>query len=198
MLQAGSVVKPIRETPTAVKKEISSILGYFQEHHRLRDVKYLPKNFKLTQMPQVFGFKFINANIGRIGEKFFSEELTKNGELLSIQGYDYFVGFSESYQQNDPLPSAPVRVSYSPENRDLTITGQGKELYRQNIGKLVKGLLQDTEAGITPAREQRRFMDQNEHLQILYVFKQINGVKDGATGELSLNYLDFYLFIKLK
>ncbi|MCL6589330.1 MAG: DUF4153 domain-containing protein [Firmicutes bacterium] len=198
MLQAGMIIKPLRQLPQAAQKEISSILVYFQRYHGFRELKYLPKNFELKQMPQVFGFACQNEDFPRTGGKFISQDFTNNGVVLNIQDYDYFIGFTDSKPSLQPPQGGPILVSYSPQSRDLTVRSGGKELYRQNTGKLAEKLLKSSEEGAPLPPEKMRLLDQNEQLQALYVFKQINGGRNSETNELTIDYLEFYLFIRLK
>ena len=45
------------------KEEISMILNYFNTNHSLENVKYLPEDFKINNMEEVFGFSYIEKNI---------------------------------------------------------------------------------------------------------------------------------------
>ena len=39
-------------------------------------------------------------------------------------------------------------------------------------------------------------MDQNEHLNVRYLFKHVQGWKDPSDNEFELDWAEFYLFIK--
>jgi hypothetical protein len=198
MLQAGIIVKPAKELPRASQKEISSILDYFGRNHRFSELKYLPPNFKLTQMPEIFGFEYQNGDIRRMGEKFFSQDFSNNGIVLDIRDYDYFVGFTDSNPSFESPRGEPVQISYSPQSRELIIRNGGKDLYRRNIGTIAAKLLRNSETGVPLPPEKMRVPDQNGQIQVLYIFKQIHGGQNSVTDELTVDYLEFYLFIKVK
>jgi len=42
------------------------------------------------------------------------------------------------------------------------------------------------------------FLDRRGNLQVLYIFKHIDGMEDKSTGEVTIDYLDFYLFVSLE
>ena len=56
MIRDNSIVKSDQDISAADKKEMGQILSYFYQFHTLNDIKYLPKEFKLSQMNDVFGF----------------------------------------------------------------------------------------------------------------------------------------------
>ena len=58
MIVNGKIIKAPSSVSDNDKKQISQILQYFDSKSGLSDVKYLPKNFALMDMENVFGFSY--------------------------------------------------------------------------------------------------------------------------------------------
>ena len=55
MLVNGEI-KDNANIPKGDQHSISSILSYFENNHSLKEVKFLPEDFSMTQMEDTFGF----------------------------------------------------------------------------------------------------------------------------------------------
>ncbi|MGB4290603.1 MAG: hypothetical protein WBK24_06750, partial [Dethiobacteria bacterium] len=62
-----------------------------------------------------------------------------------------------------------------------------KNLYRDNPEK-GKGLY---------SKDEMSHLDKTEDLELLYVFTQFGGWVKGASDEINMDYMTFYLFVKL-
>lgn len=91
------------------KAKISSILYYFQDRQGFDKLKYLPKDFNMTQMTEVFGFEAEGSYIPRNVSFYFRAPFNTP---IDIKGYDYFIS-SNTYNLNTENANiASVRFEY--------------------------------------------------------------------------------------
>lgn len=199
MIHHGSITKSDRPLTIAAKREISSVILYFEKNHRLCDLKYLPEDFKLNQMNDVFGPGFNNnifADSSRISAKKYYYE-TNDTPWSNIREYDFFIDLSHSYlRKKDSITLGAMEILYSDSDRNLRIMLRGKEVYHENVRDLALKLLQDNKPETKPVRKKLTYTDRNESIKVHYIFKQINGTEDLLSGEVELDNFEFYLFIK--
>lgn len=202
MIQNGSSIKPNYELPESTKREIRSILSYFRDYHSFRDVKYLPKDFNLHQMKRVFGFKLNDDTSNRHNDQDPDESpiyyiLLDDTRLFNIQGFDYFVKVSNTNGYGKDKDSVgPTGVVYSNVDHIVTIKLEGKEVYHKNMKDLVTKLYKKHRQEFHPSKKNLTYRDQNENIQVYYIFTNFNGTEDKVTNEVTLHSVDFYLFIK--
>jgi hypothetical protein len=200
MIHQDSIIKPNRPLTIAAKREISSVLLYFDRYHSLHDVKYLPEDFKLNQMNDVFGTGFnheIFTDSGRENSTKYYNELN-DIPWSDIHGYDYFVDLSNRYLAKNSVNVGSMEIFYPDQSRNVTIILRGKEVYRKNVRDLALTLLRQYKPETKPVRKKMTYTDQNQNIKIHYIFKQISGTEDMLTGEIKLDYTEFYLLIKVK
>ena len=200
MIHQGSITKPNRPLARATKREISSVLLYFHRYHSLRDVKYLPGNFKLNQMNDVFGAGFDHEIFSDSRRDNLKNYYYKTNDIpwADIHGYDYFVDLSNrNLIKNGSITMGSMGILYSEQDWNVKIKFRGKEVYRKNVRDMAGKLLQQNKPDTKPVQKRLTVTDQNRNIKIQYIFKQINGAEDLLTGELELSYCEFYLFIKV-
>ena len=56
LIQDGKIVKPAAGLPEITRREISSIILYFDRYHGVDRLRALPDGFKTDQMETLFGF----------------------------------------------------------------------------------------------------------------------------------------------
>ena len=62
MIKDNSLIKAPEDISYDDKGEINFILDYFNRNHSLKEVKYLPENFKIDDMQTCFGFPYTEKN----------------------------------------------------------------------------------------------------------------------------------------
>lgn len=88
---AGEDIRPEGNLESSVKNQIIDIVSYMDKRNRLEDLKYLPKEFKLSEesFTRVFGFSNRIENTSYLGYSY-SDGIVEDGELgfnLDIEGY---------------------------------------------------------------------------------------------------------------
>lgn len=194
MIRDDLVVKPERQLPKAAKAELVSVLSYFERFHSLAELKYLPQGFKLSQMPKIFGFEVKQEDLNHRDYKaYFNYEFPDN-QLVNIAGFDYFVNIPHSDITKTEL-GKKMTITYTLETDILKVLVRGKEIYSQKVSDLITPLLNKETA---PNQTSLSFPDENNQLKVLYVCNSISGQKNPFTEENEINYLNFFVFIKLK
>jgi hypothetical protein len=198
MIHNGSITKPDHGLPESTKREIRSILSYFRSYHSFRAVKCLPRDFEADQMMKVFGFKLFNKGAGGDSDETpMNYFLVDDTRLFNIQGFDYFVSVSNTNgYRKDKSSAEPAEVLYSHEDHYLTITMEGKEVYHKSIKDLTLKLYKEYRQVTPTSKKDITYLDQNDKIKVLYIFKQISGTFDKVSGEVSLDSVSFNLFIK--
>lgn len=194
MIDGNSIVKPVRPIPNRAKMEIVSILSYFEKSHSLKDLKILPAGFKLNQIQEVFGFEINKNDLKHHDFKSYFNYEFLNNRMIKVAGYDYFVNISHS-DINKTIPGEDLKVSYSTETNIFTITVKGAEIYSRKVYDLITPLINEDTAS---KQDGLTSLDEDKRLKVFYVFNNVSGQKNPISEEIEINYLDFYVFIKLK
>ena len=193
MILDNSIVKPERPLPKVAKAELISILSYFQRFHNLNELKYLPQGFKLSQTQKIFGFKVTKEDLNyRKIASFFHYDFPEN-QPVDIGDYDYFINIPHS--DITKATQEKIQMNYTIETGIFKVWSRDREVYSRKvsdlIAPLINGATQSQKVGLT-------FTDENDQLKVLYVCNNLSGEKNQVTGEIEINYLNFFAFIKLK
>lgn len=197
MFQKGKIIRPSRPIATKEKAQIIGILSYFKYSHSLKDVKYLPDNFKLSEMPRVLGFKVSPDDIvDRNGQSYFNYQFlnSQNNQLTHIEGFDYFIANTQS----DIIKADTVkklRITYTLKTGELEIRDHDREIYLKKVSALV---IPFCKKGTPPGGEPVTYLDDTAKVKVFYQFNTFSGQRDAITDVININYLDFVAFIKLK
>ncbi|WP_083238718.1 DUF4153 domain-containing protein [Caloranaerobacter ferrireducens] len=195
MIRNGSVIKPNQDLSETDKKEISEIILYFNRYHNLRDLKYLPQDFKISQMKNVFGFQLYKGNRG--DKKYFNHYALEDGEILNIKGFDYFTYISSNKFTNTNTSKEDFYILYTSQKRELKIFKQGELIYSRNVEDLAKELHKKYGERDQIKMNEMVVAEQNEKVKVLYVFKYIHGFEDRAIDKVNVDSFGFYIFTKL-
>lgn len=193
MLQKGQIVKAPASLSKADKKSLSSIIYYFDRYHGLEQLPYLPPDFKIGDMKDTFGF---SLDIYGGKEQFFAYYL--EGELfLPIQDYDYFYSFHFPKEEKASY-EGPLTITYDPQSHLLQVSSQGQLLYEKDLDQIGLTLHAKNQGQGEVSQGELSFTEEKENLRLHYVFKHLSGWEDQDTGEVTIDFLEFYIFIKVK
>jgi hypothetical protein len=176
MIDNNKIVKANKMISEADKIEISQIISYFQDKHSLSDVKRLPKDFKIDNMENVFGFAYEYPKYIGEKERYFSYFAGMPGVPIDIKGYDYLFDFRNYYPQST-IKTGDIEVKYNLESPDckLQVIYRNQEIYSKSMVDLVQ-LLRSKNLGnvkeINPA--EMTFTDENNRLSIKFVIISIS------------------------
>lgn len=197
MLSGGTISAAPADISQADRKDITSILYYFMDKHSLKDVKYLPDNFKIEDMQKVLGFPPESA-IYQPGE-YVNIAADRSGNAIDISGYQYLIDVPGLYGKTGA--SGDISVVYNSDNQDIIIKYKGVSVYEKGLDAFVKGLT-DKYAGSQKANaipiEEMTFTDENNRADVKFIFLNISASRDSSAGETKVNGLDFYVLVRIK
>ncbi len=193
----GNKIIPSTTVSQKEQVEVSQILSYFDRMYSLQDVHYVPSDFTINQMEEIFGFP--QQSPYAFSNNYFYYHAIGNPTIISIQDYDYFIGFQNYYSStlsknilND------VEVTYQPQEKVLTIIQNNKELYHTSLNKWGTQLYQKYGTDKTEITTQdMTFYDENENIKISFVLSDIHG-EVMKNNEIIINDINFYILINIK
>lgn len=181
------------------KADITSILDYFNRNHNLNEVKHLPADFNMEDMPKVFGFPYESPIYEHTdGYYYFSRNLQEGA--LDIRGYDYLFDTRYLINRNNN-PAGELSAVYDYENSKVKISMGGKDIYTRDFTNFVKGLIdkhgiQQGENNLS--EEEMSFEEENDKVKVKVIFLSISGRKNSINQNLENKNFDFYLMVKIK
>jgi len=196
MISDGDIASPSEDLPPEDKREISAIIRYFDRYHNLNDLKYLPDGFATHQMEELFGFEYNYDLRDSNAREYFHYYLQENNMPIEIGDYDYFADFSIYKHADMDSIAGPLSISYSADTKELLVLEKGQNIYHADLSEIITQLHGSLEDKKSMTAGQMSYSDDSQNVKVLYVFKSINGWKDGLTSELEIQSMDFYLFIK--
>ena len=184
MLQDKKIVKA-SSISEKDKNEISSIISYFNSNHSLKDVKYLPKDFKMDDMEKTFGFQY-SPNFSP--QNCFYFNIMQTGEPIEISGYNYM--FDSRYRYDEKESNLPFSISYDYNSNILKIYQNKDVLYTKDMNEFSKKLidkygLRGKGEGINP--NEMCFEDENSKVKVKIQIINISGTKDPSTRNIKTN-----------
>lgn len=199
MIKDGKIVKPESEISNGDKREITEIIHYFSNNHKLKDIKYLPPNFITEDMPEVFGFKYEYGYRQSDWNQYFSYYAEIDSKPLEIGGYSYLFDI----RGNQPLKSTSdnkLEVKLDNETYQIKVMSGNKELYNKNLSDFVKKIydIYGTNNSKTIKPEDMVFVDENQNIKVKYVFRNMYGNIDETTKEIKINNMEFLMLVDIK
>lgn len=201
MISNDKIIKPSSAIAKTDREEISSILLYFQNNHDLEDLKYLPKDFKISQIEDVFGFKLEQEYWGGSKDRYFNYSIAEDGGFLDIKNYDYFADYTSYRAIRAKNTDDPISISYSEANRTLEILENGNVIYTGNIDDIASTIHEKIRENNADKHEvsieEMTYIDDTPYMEVLYVFNNIAGMESADT-KTTIHPPMFYIFVKIK
>lgn len=180
------------------QNEINNIIEYFNRNHNIDDIKYLPREFKLKDMLEIFGFEFQRRYMREWQEReYFNIQLPEENFSLDISEYEYFNEYSYwSHKNQSRKLGEHYTIIYDPRtDNNFKITQNERIVYTKNIIEFLKEM--DIQENKEYLVSDLTFIDENEEVRIKIVFKNIRGYSNKFNDELIINGADFYVFLKI-
>lgn len=198
MVKNNTIVKSNLTVSDTDKKEISAILTYFFNIHSLKDVKYLPDNFTLDRMENVFGFSNWQSGNTNLGNVYFSYNAKIPNKPIDIKDYDFLYDFG-NYQQQMSIKEGNLEVKYDFQGKKLLVINAGKTIFNASLENYVKQLHDKYKTVNTNdiSREEMTFTDGNNMVKLKIVMYNIYGTEDKSTGKINIDGINFYALIKI-
>lgn len=200
MIRDHKIVKAGISIPEEDKKEISRILSYFSKSHKLSDIRYLPKDFKIDDMQNLFGFSYADDfNYRPEDSEYFAYSTDAASSPIDIKGYDFLFTI-RSYSPRATQPDNGLEATYDNKSYEIKITAEGSEIYRNSLQGFVEQFHKNLQSAAVqnPSPEEAAWIDENENVKIKIVLQNINGREDRTSGKLVIDSVDFQVLVHLK
>jgi hypothetical protein len=189
IVENGRISKIPREVSPEDRKEIGNIISYFNQYKKLGALNSLPQDFKIEQMKTTFGFTVTGEN-----GVHFRHTTKEQNDVMDIRGFDYFLQLP-SVDITKQKADSPISVSYMGKNREVKIMNMDQVIYVGNINDIAIKIHNANKGTESLKNEEMRFIDQNEMVKVVYVFKGIAGMDEDET--ISIREANVSLLIKL-
>ena len=199
MIKDNTIIKPSSTIKAEDKKEINAILRYFNNSHSLKNVKYLPKDFKLAEAKNLFGFEYEEDYYGPQDNVYFSYSLNFVSSPHIISGFDYLFNFR--YPGNTQNQSnQKVKAEFNRESQEFMLKYNGIEIYKRSLSDFAEELYEKygttSDKTITP--EEMTFIDENKDVKIKFLFINIYGNRNTTENETTIENMDFDVLFDIK
>ncbi|MBM7613806.1 DUF4153 domain-containing protein [Alkaliphilus hydrothermalis] len=200
MLQQDGII-PEKNAPQEVISEVSEIVHYFKEYHSLKDLNYVPDDFDLETMEQVFGFQFNRHQDGRYNyPQYHHYDLGDSSNLYIIKEFDYFIPLEYYSHRNKGLnfDQDNLSIEYKESKNEISISYKGEVIYTKNIEDLAVNIHQTNSNKKPSTAEELSFNDENHKVKVFFGFKRFMLVENKKTAEFGMESFDMYFFVKIK
>jgi len=198
MLEEGKIIRADRDLSDDSKAQISMILDYFDKNHSLKEVKYIPEDFKMEEMNEVFGFPFTYAKEGGEEEYFHYDSYGKRA-VIDVKEYDYLIEMENIVRNQESAQG--LQGNYDVEKHLFQLKEDGTVIYQKDLEEyFVKlhekygNLLPEKWSSIDP--EEMIFTDENETVKVQFVFRYIGGLRQG--DRIEMKDANFCVLVKIK
>ncbi|SET64703.1 protein of unknown function [Natronincola peptidivorans] len=195
----SGIQEPEKELVEADKKEINSIIMYFNNNYDLHDIRYLPEDFQLDDMDDLFGFPFMGGGRGDFrNNEYFAYYLDNRSIVIDIRSFDYFAEYISYQQENLQSMDDNYSISHN-ENHEFVIKHNEEVIYQKDLRTVVADLHQKSPTQRNNlSQEEMTFTDENEKAQIYIIFRNIHGFKNMADDTFTIDGMEHYVFVKIK
>ncbi|MHC1719506.1 MAG: DUF4153 domain-containing protein [Clostridiaceae bacterium] len=192
-----SAIKPSANVPAEDKAQISSIIEYFSSNHKFSDTKFLPGDFQINHMKDVFGFEFEVAPYPYGGYYYYSRDNSETS--LNISGYDYFID-SRLMNMDKSKGSAGFSGTYDYGTSVLKLYYDKEKIYEENLNiisnKIVDKYGTNLSNGMIPASDMD-YEAETDKYKIKIMFMSISGSSYTENASTAKG-LEFYVLIRTK
>lgn len=203
MLKEGQILQPSSNVPENDRNEVSRILDYFNKNHSLKDVRYLPEDFKIDNMKDILGFQYEDG--GYAAHNIFFFRVDNNAAPIEISGYDYLFDMRRFNNQNADN-SGGIDIKYDRGSGMMSITEDGADIYTKSLNEFVRELVDKYGSGQDTAMGKEKilsysdmaFYDENEKAKVKIQFTYISGDLNVQAGNKEPYNMEFFVLVKKK
>ena len=198
IVEDNTIIQNNKDISAEDQQQIQAIIRYFNNNHKLNNLKYLPADFKLTETKQLFGFSYQDRYTPE-SPKYFTYFLENQKRAIQIKDYDYLFHIYNNVTQIESNDAA-LSIKINDLDKKIIITKEGEEIYnrslvpilndihRKNKGKSIEELNQ----------EDLSYIDLKENFKVKYIFLSFqHSVENNETNTSNLNHLNFFLLIDI-
>ncbi|AJA48456.1 hypothetical protein CPAST_c23860 [Clostridium pasteurianum DSM 525 = ATCC 6013] len=197
MITEYNTVKPASSISKNDILDLTSIIYYFNNNHKLTDLNYIPEKFGIDNIEDVFGFKpdyYVPGNdINNI-----SYTLNGNEIVFPIGEYEYFIEYNNYIVKDNSIKikDRDITITYNRNDSELKIIKKSEQVYKIYINDIVHRINEKNRGKDISSIDDMTFMDENNKIKIKLIFKNIYGtINDDKIQSLETN---FYTFISIK
>lgn len=197
MIDDGNIVKN-NDIDKNDKKEINNILTYFDNTHKLSDIRLLDDGFKTGDTESVFGFKFAYYNEYQEEKRFYYGQEDTNTSI-DIKGYDYLVKMNSWFEKSIEIDDLNFKMV---NKENIVIRKQNKELISIDLVNIVEEnyeTIKEFNKGFeeNETKEMTPYYFENENIKGEIRLRSIGG-EVSTSGEIIIEDIDLLMFINYK
>lgn len=152
---------------------ISSILNYLQARDSLEDLDFLPQNFNIDDMEEVFGFGYRSPIVGEYVD--YASLGLKSNLIIDIGGYDSYLDVgSYSFSQ---AKIDGVTVDFDQSSGSLKISREDKLLYEGDLFQIGMDLYESSKVedptSLDLDLDQLSYFHESEDIKFKLVFNRL-------------------------
>ncbi|MBC7766128.1 MAG: DUF4153 domain-containing protein [Hyphomonadaceae bacterium] len=205
MIENGVVVNKQASIDEQDKLEISGVIDYFDRTHKGNGLKYLPANFKKSQMKEVFGFEFKNGYYDENGDRNrhfnYNNEMMSENQTVQVTGYDYLLKVSLYQSDNNPNKTlfTDNQFAVKRENNVVILLQNQQELIRYDYSNDIKKLtdLYGSDSHKIP-ENLFVFNAENDKVKVKIILKDMSGLLATEQEGVVVEYLNASVLLKIK
>ncbi|MDA3845853.1 MAG: DUF4153 domain-containing protein, partial [Vallitaleaceae bacterium] len=177
MLDNG-VITPIDNLDEATRSNMSSILSYLETENDFDRVSGLSKDFKMSDMQDVFGFTYYGDYYSNDDRSTYVDFSYTPSQIIDISGYDHFVQL-RVYEENQFISITDNEWTLEIESDTITMIKNDRVIQTMDIAALLNenNVVIDTE--FTQSEEPIILMKSYEQLNVMIILYELHGQMNG-------------------
>jgi len=197
MLQQGKILKSSKDISLEDKIRITSIINYYENHYDIRSLNYIPTDFSIDKMKDVFGFEpeYYQSFNESVADHHYYNSGNQNN-ILNIKDFDYILTISNSGEEETLISKDLMEIVI--KKSELIIKNKGETLYTKNLSDLVEKIYAYKSDKNLLTTEELTIKDGNEKLELVYVFDSLDLDKDLISNTIKIYNMNLKLLVKLR
>ena len=199
MIRNNQVVKPPIAVAENDKNELSEILLYFSNNHNLKDLKYLPSDFKLENTEGTFGFPFQQRGYQPSQDGYFSYNMSMLNEPVDIKEYDYLFDFRNFYQERS-IKTGNLEIRYNNQEAVIMVYKGDTEIYKSSMSEFVKQIYDKHKINEYKeiSQQDMTFSVKDTAVDLKFIIYNTNGRVEPDSGKVTIEGIDFIVLAKVQ
>jgi len=167
-----------------IQDNIYAIVDYFEDNHRLSDIKFFNTNTDFEDLENIFGFskgeyEYKTINIRRNN---------LDGSIFAVEEYEFFASINTSV--SNKVVDEDLLITLDQENLNLEISKSSEILYNMSIEPVLKEIINGKESSFF-------YYGENDAIKLMLVINSTDG-RSSSDGNIYIDWMDVYIFVKIK
>lgn len=185
MLANGAII-PNTDVSQEHKREISNIINYFIQNHKLEDIKLLPKGFQLENMEDLMGFKHNPYDLIPYEKNRYFYYATDLDGPMDVKDFHYYLNMN-SWDEK-PKIIGDLSISYNGDEDMLLISRSGGETFQLDLKEYIEEIFKKEDSGTDIKRNfldtedmtfEFLYTDLDKNIRFKIIFLNVNGRMEG-------------------